>query len=42
MDFFTNEGTQPSERTLELIRQIAYSYRVVRGDDGTLTEMFMN
>ncbi len=42
MDFFTNEGAQPSEMTLNLIRQIAHTYRVARGKDGTLMEVFVN
>lgn len=29
MQYFTPEEVKPSERTLSLIRQIAYSYRVV-------------
>lgn len=42
MDYFTTEGAQPSKMTLELIRQIARTYRVERGKDGTLTELFVN
>ncbi len=42
MDYFTNEGAQPSEMTLNLIRQIAHTYRVARGQDGTLIDVFVN
>ena len=42
MDYFTTEGARPSEKTLEIIRQVAYAYRVARGYDGTLMEMFLN
>jgi len=30
MQIFTHEETTPSEKTLRLIRQIAYTYRVVK------------
>lgn len=30
MTYFTHERLNPSERTLELIKQIAYTYRVVK------------
>ncbi len=42
MDYFTTEGAQPSKTTLELIRQIAHTYRVTRGKDGTLRKLFVN
>jgi len=29
MGYFTQENKRPSARTIELIRQVAYSYRVV-------------
>ena len=29
MKFFTSEEAKPSEKTLNLIRQIAYTYRVI-------------
>jgi len=32
MKFFTPEETEPSKKTLNLIRQIAYSYRVVHAN----------
>ncbi len=31
MPIFTPEETTPSERVLNLIRQLAYTYRVVNG-----------
>lgn len=31
MQIFTPEETTPSEKVLKLIRQIAYTYRVVNG-----------
>lgn len=31
MQIFTHEETTPSERTLRLIKQLAYTYRVVNG-----------
>jgi len=31
MNIFTHEETTPSERVLELIRQVAYTYRVYNG-----------
>ena len=31
MQIFTHEETTPSERVLQLIRQIAYTYRVCNG-----------
>ena len=30
MQYFTPEEIRPSERTLNLIRQIAYTYRVLK------------
>ncbi len=30
MDYFTLEGKKPSRATLNLIRQIAYTYRVMK------------
>ena len=30
MQYFTHEDLNPSERTLSLIRQIAYTYRVAK------------
>lgn len=29
MKFFTSEEMKPSEKTLNIIRQIAYTYRVI-------------
>lgn len=31
MQIFTREERTPSERTLKLIKQLAYTYRVVNG-----------
>jgi len=31
MQIFTREETTPSERTLRLIKQLAYTYRVING-----------
>ena len=31
MKIFTREETTPSERTLRLIKQLAYTYRVING-----------
>ncbi len=28
MDFFTQEDTKPSEKTLSLIRQVAHTFRI--------------
>jgi hypothetical protein len=30
MTYFTSEESRPSEKTLNLIRQIAYTYRVMK------------
>lgn len=30
MDYFTSEEFKPSEKTLNIIRQIAYTYRVIK------------
>lgn len=30
MEYFTQEDLRPSERTLRIIRQIAYTYRVIK------------
>ena len=38
MGLFTQEELKPSEQTLNLIRQVAYTYRVVRM--GAKKEMF--
>ena len=36
MQYFTLEETKPSETTLNIIRQIAYTYRVLKMDGKTL------
>jgi hypothetical protein len=33
MNYFTPEDSEPSDQTLNIIRQIAYRYRVVKGED---------
>lgn len=35
MTYFTQEKLNPNERTIELIKQIAYTYRVIKIADGT-------
>ena len=30
MSYFTNDDTRPSEKTLDIIRQAAYTYRVMK------------
>ena len=30
MKYFTQNETSPSEKTLQIIRQIAYTYRVIK------------
>lgn len=42
MKYFTQEGCNPNERTLEIIRQIAHSYRVVKMTDGTNVSLCIN
>ena len=42
MKYFTPETMNPSESTLELIRQIAYTYRVIKLSDGTTTSICLN
>lgn len=34
MKHFTPEDTKPSEQTLRIIRQIAYTYRMAKGTGG--------
>lgn len=36
MKYFTPEDSEPSERTLSIIRQIAYTYRAIQGKDRAL------
>ena len=42
MKYFTQEDMNPSERTLHIIRQIAYTYRVIRMADGRTMGMCLN
>jgi hypothetical protein len=30
MNYFTSDNLQPSEKTLNIIRQIAYTYRTIK------------
>lgn len=32
MKYFTQENLSPSEKTLNIIRQIAYTYRVIKNN----------
>lgn len=34
MKYFTSEDLKPSEKTLNLIRQIAYTYRIMKMNEG--------
>lgn len=40
MTYFTQEDLKPSEKTLNMIRQIAHSYRIVREQEGTNSYCF--
>lgn len=42
MQYFTQEMLSPSERTIELIKQIAYAYNVVTAPDGAQSVLFLN
>lgn len=42
MTYFTQEGLNPSERTIEIIKQIAYTYRVIKMADGTKVSFCLN
>lgn len=42
MRYFTQEKLNPSERTLEIIKQIAYTYRVMKMADGTSVPYCLN
>ncbi len=42
MKYFTQEAMNPSERTLDLIRTIAYTYRVIKMADGTKASFCLN
>ncbi len=42
MKHFTQEGLNPSERTLDLIRKIAYTYRVMKLADGSTASLCLN
>lgn len=39
---FTQEVCGPSKKTLDIIRQIAYSYRVIKLADGTFGSPCLN
>ena len=38
---FTSEELKPSEKTLHIIRQIAYSYRIIK-IDGKMRSLYLN
>lgn len=42
MKYFTQEKCNPSEKTLEIIKQIAYTYRVIKMSDGTKVSLCLN
>jgi len=42
MQYFTSEMLGPSERTIELIKQIAYTYNVVTAPNGAQSVLFLN
>ena len=42
MQYFTQEDMNPSERTLHIIRQIAYTYRPHHYADGQNVNMCLN
>lgn len=42
MKYFTQEELKPSERTLDIIKQIAYTYRVIKLSDGTIVPLCLN
>lgn len=42
MKYFTQEGLNPNEGTLELIKKIAYTYRVIKMADGTTVSLCLN
>lgn len=39
---FTQDESEPSQLTLEIIRQIAYTYRAMVADDGTVVTYSIN
>lgn len=39
---FTQEGMNPNERTLDVIKKIAYTYRVIKMADGTTVSFCLN
>ena len=42
MKYFTQEALNPNERTLELIKKIAYTYRVIKMADGSAASFCLN
>lgn len=42
MKIFTQEQLMPSEKTLNLIKQIAYTYRSVKLQDGSRIPVCLN
>ena len=42
MAYFTQKSLNPSERTIDIIKQIAYTYRVIKMADGTSIPFCLN
>ena len=42
MRYFTQESLNPSERTIDFIKQIAYTYRVIKLGDGSTIPFCLN
>lgn len=42
MKHFTQDALNPSEHTLDFIRKIAYTYRVIKLADGTVVPFCLN
>lgn len=42
MKYFTQDALNPNERTLELIKKIAYTYRVIKMADGSTASFCLN
>lgn len=42
MNYFTSDNLQPSEKTLNIIRQIAYTYRVIKLGNGKVSGCCLN
>lgn len=42
MKYFTQEGLNPNDRTLDIIKKIAYTYRVIKMADGSTVSLCLN